>query len=180
MERQQFHLIVFGVGSDASDIIQFTTRGKAFEYYNLLCARGGSYDEFMLNCRGGTINDTAKEVTKAVQTETREKDTLRSTVTKRIVDAISNMFLSWLPVPKLTSVDAADRSGNKKLTLVPRQAMRFVGEMKARKLHWSVPDHWMERDDLAIAERIISQAKENLQDLKNCFDKGSLKVLRHV
>jgi hypothetical protein len=89
MEQQSFHLIVLGVGSEISDTIQYTTRGKAFEYFHLLCKRGGSYDEFMLNCRGGTINDKAKEVTKAVLSEGRERDALRSTVTKMIVNAIS-------------------------------------------------------------------------------------------
>jgi hypothetical protein len=92
MERQGFDLIVFGVGSELSDVIQYTTRGKAFEYYNLLCARGGSYDEFMLNCRGGKINDNAKEVTKSVILDGREKDTLRAEVTRMIVDSISEIL----------------------------------------------------------------------------------------
>jgi hypothetical protein len=94
MEQQSFHLIVLGVGSEISDTIQYTTRDKAFEYFHLLCKRGGSYDEFMLNCRGGTINDKAKEVTKAVLSEGRDRDALRSTVTKMIVNAISKTPLS--------------------------------------------------------------------------------------
>jgi hypothetical protein len=77
---------------ELSDVIQYTTRGKAFEYYDLLCARGGSYDEFMLNCRGGKIHDNAKEVTKAVTLDGREKDTLRAEVTRMIVDAISEIL----------------------------------------------------------------------------------------
>jgi hypothetical protein len=91
MEREGFHLIVIGIGSEIPDVIQYTNCGKAFEYYHLLCKRGGSYDEFMLNCRGGTINDEAREVTKVVTNEGREKDALRSAVTKMILDAISNI-----------------------------------------------------------------------------------------
>jgi hypothetical protein len=96
MEQQSFHLIVLGVGSEISDTIQYTTRGKAFEYFHLLCKRGGSYDEFMLNCRGGTINDKAKEVTKAVLSQGRDRDALRSTVTKMIVNAISKISIRTL------------------------------------------------------------------------------------
>jgi hypothetical protein len=96
MEREGFDLIVLGIGSEIPDVIQYTSRGKAFEYYHLLCKRGGSYDEFMLNCRGGTINDKAREVTKAVTNEGSEKDVLRSVVTKMILDAISNIVLPLL------------------------------------------------------------------------------------
>jgi hypothetical protein len=95
-----------------------TTRGKAFEYYHLLCKRGGSYDEFMLNCLGGTINDTAKEVTKAVITEGRHRDAQQSIVTKIIVEAISKPRPFILHFSGLINilVDKADKSGNKKLT----------------------------------------------------------------
>jgi predicted lipid-binding transport protein (Tim44 family) len=76
--------------------------------------------------------------------------------------------------------DKADKSGQKKLTHVPGQAARFVAEMKARKLHWAVPDDWMNREEMDVAERIINQAKENLKDLQKAFTTGTLKVVRHV
>jgi hypothetical protein len=52
--------------------------------------------------------------------------------------------------------------------------------MKARKLHWSVPDDWLNREEMDIAERIINQAVENLKDLQQGFTSGTLKVVRHV
>jgi hypothetical protein len=52
--------------------------------------------------------------------------------------------------------------------------------MKSRKLHWTVPNDWMEREDEAIAERVINQGKENLLDLKKAFQAGSLKAVHHV
>jgi hypothetical protein len=62
----------------------------------------------------------------------------------------------------------------------PENAKRFVAEMKSRKLHWTVPNDWMEREDEAIAEQVINQGKENLLDLKKAFQAGSLKAVRHV
>jgi hypothetical protein len=63
--------------------------------------------------------------------------------------------------------------------LVPRQPHRFVAEMKARNLHWEVPQDWMEREDLAIAERVISQAVVNLREVKSALENRTLKVKRH-
>jgi hypothetical protein len=51
--------------------------------------------------------------------------------------------------------------------------------MKARNLHWEVPQDWMEREDLAIAERVISQAVVNLREVKSALENRTLKVKRH-
>jgi hypothetical protein len=51
--------------------------------------------------------------------------------------------------------------------------------MKARNLHWEVPQDWMEREDVTIAERVISQAVVNLRELKTGLENRTLKVKRH-
>jgi hypothetical protein len=41
--------------------LMFTSRGKAFEYFALLCKQGGSWEQFEINCKGGRIGDQAQD-----------------------------------------------------------------------------------------------------------------------
>jgi hypothetical protein len=70
----------------------YTSRGKGYEYWVLLCKQGGSDVEFEMMCRGGRIAEKAIETIKTTGKEGRRKDQLRTQVASQILKAISTYF----------------------------------------------------------------------------------------
>lgn len=66
----------------------FLSRGKGYDYHNLLCKEGGSREDFASSCRGGVIIEKEKSVAKALQKEKRCKDQLRDEVRASIVASV--------------------------------------------------------------------------------------------
>lgn len=72
--------------------VLFTSMGKGYEYYALMCKQGGSAGEFEMMCKGGKIAEKAIEVVKVAAKEGRVKDALRSEAALLILKAISMFF----------------------------------------------------------------------------------------
>lgn len=83
------HLIFLACGSELLDGIVYMTRGKASEYFALLCKRGGSSRDFQDACRGAKIASEAEQAAGKVIKSGGKKDELRVSVTARIKQAIS-------------------------------------------------------------------------------------------
>jgi hypothetical protein len=83
------HVICMAVPSEGLTPVVFTSRGKAYEYWALMCKQGGSAGEFELMCKGGKIAQKAIETVQMAAKEGRVKDALRSEVASLILKAIS-------------------------------------------------------------------------------------------
>jgi hypothetical protein len=93
MDLQQIDIICLAVPSENIPPLVFTSRGKAFEYFALLCKQGGSWEQFELNCKGGRIAERAHTVAAEVIKGRRPKDQLRTDVQKLITDAVGKKTL---------------------------------------------------------------------------------------
>jgi hypothetical protein len=89
-------MIVLACPSTAINGMMFTSHGKAYEYFSLLCLKGGSPSDFEDACRGGTIADVAQKVARETAKGGRRKDELRQTNAIKIRQAISKYISSYI------------------------------------------------------------------------------------
>jgi hypothetical protein len=91
MESQQIHIICLARPSEALKMVAYTSRGRSFEYFALLCKKGGSHEDFELNCRGESISDSSSAgvVVQDLAREKRAKNQLQIDVRKLLLNSIS-------------------------------------------------------------------------------------------
>jgi hypothetical protein len=89
MERQHIDIICMAVPSEAqAPGLLYQSHGKGYEYFALLCQKGGSYRDFEANCHGGRINEQAKTVVQTISISKRPKDDLRNEVRQLIIQSV--------------------------------------------------------------------------------------------
>jgi hypothetical protein len=93
LELQHIDIICLAVPSENLAPLIFTSRGKAFEYFALLCKQGGSWEEFELNCKGGRLGDQARDAAVDLVKTRRPKDQLRTDVLKLVLKSIGKETL---------------------------------------------------------------------------------------